>query len=112
MAIGERMRCDFAVFMLKGISIQRVFFNQDYWTTKLLPKLVSFYDNCVIPEPPTSTWTSNTKPEVPFRKGCWDTNAVTYIDVHHVITIEVTSESTSESTSASGSVSQSDSCLK
>ena len=50
MAIGERMWCDFAVFTLKGISIQRVFFNQDYWTTKLLPKLVSFYDNCVVPE--------------------------------------------------------------
>lgn len=50
MAIGERIWCDFVVFTLKGISIQRIYFNQDYWNTKLLPKLISFYDNCVAPE--------------------------------------------------------------
>ncbi len=50
MAIGERMWCDFVIFTLKGINVQRIFFNQEYWTTKLLPKLVSFYDNCIAPE--------------------------------------------------------------
>lgn len=32
------------------VAFQRVYFNQDYWNTKLLPKLISFYDNCVAPE--------------------------------------------------------------
>lgn len=50
MAIGERMWCDFVIFTLKGISVQRIFFDQDYWTIRLLPKLVSFYDDCVAPE--------------------------------------------------------------
>ena len=37
MAIGERPWCDFVVFTLKGISIQRIPYNQSYWTSKLLP---------------------------------------------------------------------------
>lgn len=50
MAIGERPWCDFVVFTLKGISVQRIRFETAYWTDKLLPKLTSFYDNCVAPE--------------------------------------------------------------
>jgi hypothetical protein len=50
MALGERPWCDFVLFTLKGISVQRICFNETYWTTKLLPKLTSFYDNCVAPE--------------------------------------------------------------
>lgn len=50
MALGERPWCDFVLFTLKGISVQRIRFNKTYWTTKLLPKLTSFYDNCVAPE--------------------------------------------------------------
>ena len=50
MAIGERLWCDFVVFTMKGVSIQRLHFNQSFWISKLLPKLVSFYDNCVAPE--------------------------------------------------------------
>ena len=50
MAIGERPWCDFVVFTLKGISVQRIPFNPNFWTDKLLPKLTSFYDNCVAPE--------------------------------------------------------------
>ena len=50
MALGERPWCDFVLFTLKGISVQRIRFNQTYWTTKVLPKLTSFYDNCVVPE--------------------------------------------------------------
>ncbi len=42
MAIGERPWCDFVVFTLKGISIQRIPYNQSYWTSKLLPSLISF----------------------------------------------------------------------
>ena len=50
MAIGERPWCDFVVFTMKGLSVERISFNLDYWTNTLLPKLVSFYDNCVAPE--------------------------------------------------------------
>ena len=50
MAIGERPWCDFVVYTPKEISVQRILFNQAYWTDKLLPKLNSFYDNCVAPE--------------------------------------------------------------
>ena len=50
MAIGERPWCDFIIYTLKGISVQRITFNQSYWKDKLLPKLTAFYDNCVAPE--------------------------------------------------------------
>ncbi len=50
MGIGERPWCDFVVFTSKGISVQHILFNQEYWTDKLLPKLCHFYDNCVAPE--------------------------------------------------------------
>ena len=50
MAIGERQWCDFVVYTLKGISVERINFDDDYWILRLLPKLQSFYDNCVLPE--------------------------------------------------------------
>ena len=50
MAIGDRPWCDFVIYTKKGISIQRITFNQDYWERTLLPRLTSFYDNCVAPE--------------------------------------------------------------
>ena len=50
MAIGERPWCDFVIYTTKGVSVQRVLFNKKFWLDDLLPKLVSFYDNCVIPE--------------------------------------------------------------
>ena len=34
----------------KGISIERIYFNELFWEKKLLPKLVSFYDSCLAPE--------------------------------------------------------------
>ena len=50
MAIGCRPWCDFVVYTKKGVSVQRVKFNQSFWDDKLLKKLTSFYDNCVAPE--------------------------------------------------------------
>ena len=50
MALVERPWCDFVVFTMKGISVQRIPFNPNFWTDKLLPKLVPFYDNCIAPE--------------------------------------------------------------
>ena len=49
MAIGNRPWCDFVVYTLKGLSVSRIEFDSEYWTSAL-PKLVSFYDNCVAPE--------------------------------------------------------------
>lgn len=50
MAIGNRPWCDFVIYTTKGVSIHRVRFDEDYWKVNLLPKLTSFYDNCVAPE--------------------------------------------------------------
>lgn len=50
MAIGERPWCDFVIHTFKDTTIQRVSFDLQYWLEKLLPKLQSFYDNCLLPE--------------------------------------------------------------
>ena len=38
------------VYTKKGISVERIPFNETYWNNKLLPNIVQFYDNCVLPE--------------------------------------------------------------
>ena len=50
MAIAGRPWCDFVVFTTKGMSIERIDFNPNVWNNDLLPKLISFYDNCLAPE--------------------------------------------------------------
>ena len=50
MAIGQRKWCDFVVYTYKGIHVERIWFNEAYWTGQLLPKLESFYNNCFAPE--------------------------------------------------------------
>ena len=50
MAVGERPWCDFVIYTSQGLSVHRVLFDSDYWENTLLPKLVSFYDNCIAPE--------------------------------------------------------------
>ena len=50
MAITERDWCDFVVYTPKGISIERIPYDAEFWTNELLPKLTMFYDNCLGPE--------------------------------------------------------------
>lgn len=50
MAVGERPWCDFVIFTKKGISVERILFDEDYWRHTLLPKLEAFFDNCLAPE--------------------------------------------------------------
>ena len=50
MAIGQRPWCDFIIYTTKGISVQRIEYNEKFWEEDLLPKLLNFYDNCVAPE--------------------------------------------------------------
>ena len=50
MAITERNWCDFIVYTPKGISIEHIPYDPDFWTNELLPKLTMFYDNCLGPE--------------------------------------------------------------
>ena len=50
MAITQRKWCDSVVYTPKGPSVERIYFNQQFWDTELLPKLTEFYDNCVGPE--------------------------------------------------------------
>ena len=50
MAIGDRPWCDFIIYTSKGITIERVRYDQEFWEKNLLPKLEEYYDNCVAPE--------------------------------------------------------------
>ena len=50
MAVSGRLWCDFVVYTPKGISIERINFDSDFWSNSLLPKLIYFYDNCIAPE--------------------------------------------------------------
>ena len=50
MGIGDRPWCDFIVYTKKGIHVERIEHDKDFWTKELLPKLLSFYDNCIAPE--------------------------------------------------------------
>ena len=47
MAITERNWCDFVLYTPKGISIERIPYDPEFWTNELLPM---FYDNCLGPE--------------------------------------------------------------
>ena len=49
MAITDRKWCDFVIYTSKGISIERITFDEDFQKNTLLPKLVNFYDNCLCP---------------------------------------------------------------
>lgn len=50
MAVTGRSWCDFVVYTEKGFSCERITYDNDFWTNELLPKLISFFDNCVGPE--------------------------------------------------------------
>ena len=50
MAVGDRKWCDFVVFTTKGISVERINYDEEYWMNTLLPKLEEFYDTCLAPE--------------------------------------------------------------
>ena len=49
MAIGKRPWCDFVVYTLKGLSVSRITYDDEYWSDAL-SKLTFFNDNCVVPE--------------------------------------------------------------
>ena len=50
MAITERKWCDFVIYTERGINIERIEYDSDFWDNSLLPKLIRFYDNCLAPE--------------------------------------------------------------
>lgn len=50
MGISKRKWCDFIIFTTKGLSVERIPFDTDFWNNELLPKLIDFYDNCLAPE--------------------------------------------------------------
>ena len=49
MAIGVHPWCDFIVYTSKGVSVERVHYDQEFWEKDLLPKLEQFYNKCVAP---------------------------------------------------------------
>lgn len=50
MGIGNRPWCDFIVYTKKGIHIERIAYDNEFWSNQLLPELCTFYDMCVGPE--------------------------------------------------------------
>ena len=42
MAVGDRPWCDFVIYTTKGINIERIYVDTNYWSNTLLPKLVGF----------------------------------------------------------------------
>ena len=50
MAVGGRPWCGFVVYTTKGISVQHIQFDKDYWERTLLQKLIEFYDKILGPE--------------------------------------------------------------
>ena len=49
LAITKRKWCDFIIWTLKGLSVQRIFFKSDFWEN-MLSKLKFFYVTNVMPE--------------------------------------------------------------
>lgn len=49
MGVSGRKWCDFVVWTLKGMSVERIMFDEAFWE-KMVETLKSFYVNAVIPE--------------------------------------------------------------
>jgi hypothetical protein len=49
MAISQRTWCDFVIWTLKGISVERIYFDEVLWK-RMREKLAKFYLNGIIPE--------------------------------------------------------------
>ena len=62
MAITRRSWCDFVVWTPKGMSVERIMFEEDLWA-EIKPKLLKFYQKALLPElalnSATTTWTAN-----------------------------------------------------
>jgi len=50
MAILKVPWCDFVVWTIVDIQIERIFFDHHFWEDQLLPKLDSFYVKAMVPE--------------------------------------------------------------
>ena len=43
MGIGKQPWCDLVLYTKKGIYVERISFDQIYWTEKLLPKFIFYF---------------------------------------------------------------------
>ena len=50
MAILKVPWCDFVVWTVVDIHIERIYFDHNFWEDQLLPKLDSFYVKAMVPE--------------------------------------------------------------
>ncbi len=41
---------DFVIYTVKGVSVERIRFDSDFWEKELVPKLTDFFDNCLAPK--------------------------------------------------------------
>ena len=50
MAITKRRWCDFVVWTPKGVSVERIDYDASFWSLKMLPQLLNFYEKALLPE--------------------------------------------------------------
>jgi len=49
MAVGNRPWCDFVIYTTKGVSVERIHFDTNYWSNTLL-LIWWIFNNCLGPE--------------------------------------------------------------
>ena len=50
MGVTKRNWCDFIVYTEKGISVECISFDSEFWGKELVPKLTEFFNTCLAPE--------------------------------------------------------------
>lgn len=48
--MGSPPWCDFIVYTKKGLIVERIRFDSEFWNNQLIPKLEEFYTICFVPE--------------------------------------------------------------
>lgn len=53
------MFCYFCIWTSRGIIYEKIKRDENFWKTKMLPHLVNFYNNCLLPEMVDSRYDRN-----------------------------------------------------
>lgn len=70
--ITKRSFCHFVVCTSKGIHVQRIERDNDFWKFRMLPQLIRFYRDCMLPE----IVDPRTTRSMPIRRPQWNVKAI------------------------------------
>ncbi|KAH8029635.1 hypothetical protein HPB51_002088 [Rhipicephalus microplus] len=70
--ITKRSFCHFVVCTSKGIHVQRIERDNDFWKFRMLPQLIRFYRDCMLPE----IVDPRTTRSIPIRRPQWNVKAI------------------------------------